>query len=143
MPDGSIVPQDAIERISDAVTGDLRQTLGIEVNDAMHAAIQQAALATAEQQVSARVSRAAQQRVSELVTTPENVSDRIQSGMTIGKAALGALVVNQDYLDMLASNAQMVKAKYDAYVTAGFSESQAFRLIEAEVAAKGTPGQRR
>lgn len=143
MPEGSIVPQDALQKISDAVIGDLKQSLGMEVNDAMLQTVQEAAASTAEQQVSARVSRAAQQRVSEFVTTPENVNSRIQSGMTIGKAAMGALAVSQDYLDMLASNARMVKAKYDAYVAAGFDEKQAFRLIEAEVAAKGTPGQRR
>jgi hypothetical protein len=143
MPDGSIIPQDALEKISDAVVGDLKQSLGMEMNDAMLETVQQAAASNAEQQVNARVSRAAQQRVSELVTTPDNVNSRIQSGMTIGKAAMGALAVSQDYLDMLASNARMVKAKFDAYVSAGFTDGQAFRLIEAEVAAKGTPGQRR
>ncbi len=138
MPDGSIVPQEAIEQISNAVTGDVKKSIGIEINDAMQLAIQEAAASTAEQQVTARVSRLTQQRVADLVTQ-DDLKKRIQSGMTIGKAAMNALALSQDYLDMLASNARMVKAKFDAYVAAGFTDAQSFRLIEAEVAAKGTP----
>ena len=40
------------------------------------------------------------------------------------------------FLEILRKNAEMQKAKYDAYVTAGFTVDQAFRLLEAEVLGK-------
>ncbi len=49
---------------------------------------------------------------------------------------VGFVSADAQYLDILAKNAQMQKAKYDAFVTAGFTEDQAFRLLEAEVLGK-------
>lgn len=141
MPEHSILSEQTVQQISDAVTGDAKTAFG-DVNDAMLDVIRQTAAAAAEQQASARVSRFAQERVSEALVPKEDLGLRVQAGMAVGKAAMSAFAANKDYLDMLAANAGMVKAKFDAYVAAGFTEDQAFRLIEAEVVAKGTPGRR-
>jgi hypothetical protein len=59
-------------------------------------------------------------------------------GERLGSALAGVKVVSQsaDLDKILAENAKMLKKKYEALKTAGFTEDQSFQLILAEVSAK-------
>ena len=47
-----------------------------------------------------------------------------------------SIVNNPDFIKSLEESAKIQKAKFDAYVAAGFTVEQAFRLLEAEIYSK-------
>lgn len=107
----------------DQITGDARAALSASVHKAL------------QEQFSGAFEDSARHSVAELVRGPE-LQGRISDKLALGAQMVGFVSTDAQYLDILAKNAQMQKAKYDAFVTAGFTEEQAFRLLEAEVMGK-------
>lgn len=61
----------------------------------------------------------------------------VSESLRLGLENIKLVSEDDKYLDLLRQSARMTKAKFDALVTAGFTEEQAFRLVEAETLAKG------
>lgn len=107
----------------DDITGEARTALSASVHKAL------------QEQFSGAFEDSARHSVAELVRGPE-LKGRISDKLALGAQMVSFVSADAQYLDILAKNAQMQKAKYDAFVTAGFTEEQAFRLLEAEVMGK-------
>jgi len=99
-----------------------------------------------QQQFTATVDDVVRESMLEVVRTPEQTAllgNRLQAKLAVGQQIAQIVSADQQFQDILRKNAQMQKAKFDAYVTAGFTEEQAFRLLEAEVLGKaGAKAQR-
>lgn len=97
--------------------------------------ITQAIEMAAREDLSNIIAESARESVGEILARPPLV-DRLKAQLAVGKNIVDLVSGNDEYKQILAKNAQMQKSKYDAFVAAGFSEEQAFRLLEAELLGK-------
>lgn len=104
---------------------------------AMRATIESTVQSTLEKRFSTEVVAAAEANVGQRAIGSVDVASAITSKMAVGKKAIEAMLATDELGDILKKNAELLKRKFDALVTAGFTTEQAFRLLEAEIYAKG------
>lgn len=132
------IPEAMLSRATDMAAVASARRLNVDEQDISGES--RAALATSvrrvlEEQFTGAFEDAARQSVTEMVRGPE-LGGSLASKLAVGAQLVSLVTADAQFQDILAKNAQMQKAKYDAYVTAGFTEDQAFRLLEAEVLGK-------
>lgn len=136
------LPTAKLTEIQGKVEKEFRQSMGIDAatalsEDAKHA-IAEAVKVASEQQSAAQVSRSAAKHAAQILGKGIQINEALKSKLQVGLEGIKAVRESNEYLDILKENARMLKAKNDALVAAGFTAEQAFKLIEAEVYAKGT-----
>lgn len=127
-----------LARATDIAVGNSAERLHVnaaEISGSMRESLQTSVRKALEEQVAGAFDAAARYSVAEVIPTPE-LGVRLTDKLRLGAEMASLVSADAQYLDILAKNAQMQKAKFDAYVTAGFTEDQAFRLLEAEVLGK-------
>lgn len=132
------IPEALLSRATDMALRTSAERLNLDVADLgneTRRAVQANVRKALEEQFAGAFDEAARHSVAEVVRTPE-LGVRLKEKLGLGAQMAGLVSADAQYFDLLAKNAQMQKAKFDAYVTAGFSEDQAFRLLEAEVLGK-------
>jgi len=132
------VPPEMLRRATELATNVAAQRLNLsssQLSADVHAEIGASVQRALETQLVGTFEDAAREAVVELRQPPE-LSGRLSSKLAIGKQIVEMVTADGQFLDILRKNAEMQKAKFDAYVTAGFTEDQAFRLLEAEVLGK-------
>ncbi len=139
MPEQFEIPAEMLAPIREQVSANLATQLGVQELDP-----------NAQLAVEEKVKEAVGVQLSKNL---EQVAGQAVKGSAIGVGGAGRVGVaeslrlgleniklvsqDQQYLDLLQQSARMTKAKFDALVAAGFTEDQAFRLVEAETLAKG------
>jgi hypothetical protein len=142
MPEGFVLPRERLEVISQDIIAQTASNLGIEpheVTDDLRQIVDTSIQASINRRVSEQVSLIVDKNVvaavaGNLQPVPE---DRIGAQLKFGSQYASVIAQNQEYLDLLKQNAKMMHSKFTAYKDAGFSDEQAFSLVEAEVYAKG------
>ena len=130
-----------LKDIQGKVENEFRKTMGIgdavPLSDDAKKAIAEAVKAASEQQTAAQVSRIAAKHAAQTLGRGVQINEALKSKLEVGLEGIKAVGASNEYQNILKENARMLKAKYDALVAVGFTAEQAFKLIEAEVYAKG------
>ncbi len=132
------IPPELLRRVTEMATAASAQRLNVSVQDLTdetHEALSTSVHRALQEQFTATFEDAARQSAAESVRGPE-LAGRLASKLAAGAKLVEMVSTDNQYLEILAKNASMQKAKYDAYIEAGFTEDQAFRLLEAEVLGK-------
>jgi hypothetical protein len=132
------IPEALLTRATDLAVRNSADRLRVdpaEISGDTRVVLQSSVRKALEEQFTGAFDAAARHSVAEVVNTPE-LGARLADKLSLGAQMATLVSADGQYLDILAKNAQMQKAKFDAYVTAGFTEDQAFRLLEAEVLGK-------
>jgi hypothetical protein len=107
------------------------------MDTAMKEQIASAVQSTLEKRFTSEVASAAEAKVGQRAIDSVDIASAITSKVAVGKKAIVAMLAADELGDILNKNAELLKRKYDAMVTAGFTDDQAFRLLEAEIYSKG------
>lgn len=139
MPGEFTIPDEMLTPIRAQVESTLASQLGVqELDDTAKVAVADKVREAIEVQVSKNLSQVAGQAVKGSnigVAGAGRVG--VSESLRLGLENIKLVSEDQQYLDLLQQSARMTKAKFDALVAAGFTEEQAFRLVEAETLAKG------
>ena len=138
MPD-FMLPAERLSALTETVAASTATQLGIARADFtpdMTAAVRDSIQKSFEQRFVDQVNTVSDKHVaSELGGV--SISASVQGKLANFAGIATAVFEDTQYVELLKKNALMMRQKFDALVGAGFSEEQAFRLIEAEVYAKG------
>jgi hypothetical protein len=140
MPERFQFPRSVVTEHADQVTTRVSEALGVrgdELDASMKAEIESAVSSTLERRFISEVTSAAESGIGQAAARNVDVAGAITAKVGVGARAITAVLAAAEFDDILAKNATLMKKKFDALVTAGFTEDQAFRLIEAEVYSKG------
>lgn len=135
------LPAAKLAEIQGKVEKEFKQAMGLEaaasLSEDAKKAVSEAVKAASEQQIAAQVSRIAAKHAAQTLGKGVQINEALKSKLQVGLEGIKAVGESNEYTNILKENARMLKAKYDALVNAGFTGEQAFKLIEAEVYAKG------
>lgn len=132
------IPEAMLSRATELAVRNSAERLNVdvaEISGVTRQALQSSVRKALEEQFAGTFDAAARHSVAEVVSMPE-LGARLADKLSLGAQMANLVSADAQYLDLLAKNAKMQKAKFDAYVTEGFTEDQAFRLLEAEVMGK-------
>jgi hypothetical protein len=133
-------PEEIVRDVTDTVVGRVTESIGVarqDMDEAMQTEINSTVQATLSKKFANEVISAAESQVGRRAIGGTDIAGAITSKLAVGKRAIEAMVATSELDDILEKNAQLLKKKYDALVTAGFTDDQAFRLLEAEIFSKG------
>jgi hypothetical protein len=140
MPERFQFPRSVVTQHADEVTTRVTEALGVrgdELDATMKAEIESAVSSSLDRRFLSEVTSAAEAGVGHTAARNVDIAQAITSKVGVGARALTAVLAAAEFDEILAKNATLMKKKLDALTTAGFTEEQAFRLIEAEVYSKG------
>jgi hypothetical protein len=135
-PSGALVPQSVTSDIEQGVAEHLSSGLGIDpqnVPSGLAEAIQRQVRTALTDNIHTAIRTEASREVKDQLGKQldiDNLINRRVGGALKGIAALGS---NNDTKLLLDENARLLKLKFDALVTAGFTDDQAFSVILAEL----------
>ncbi len=139
MPGEFTVPDEMMTPIRAQVEANLAAQLGVqELDDETKVVVDERVKAAIGVQLERNLELVAGQAVSgsTIGVGGAGRGQTVSESLRVGLENVRLVSEDQKYLDLLQQSAGMTKAKFDALVTAGFTEEQAFRLVEAETVAK-------
>jgi hypothetical protein len=129
-----------ITQIRNAVEADARNILGIAAAAPLPSAVQVAVNAEIQRQTQriagGYLTSAAIKGVSESLRDSIDIRATVASIAQLAADTAESIANDPQFLKSLEESAKIMKAKYDAYVSVGFSNTEAFSLLEAELYAK-------
>jgi hypothetical protein len=138
MPD-FMLPAARLNALTETVAASTATQLGIARADFtpdMTSAVRDSIQKSFEQRFLDQVSAVSDKHVSSELGGI-SIGDSVKSKLGNFAGIATAVFEDSQYVELLQKNAHMMRQKFDALVGAGFTEEQAFQLIEAEVYAKG------
>lgn len=138
----AVPPEPKIEKnILDEITKEIRAQLGYPaagpLPNGVAKIIGDAAKDSIKKISATNLHRTAHRIASDKLLGNVNLNAAIGGKIKVGLTGIQSVTANADYMKMLDENAKMMKAKFDAFKKAGFTDQQAFDLLEAEIYAKG------
>jgi hypothetical protein len=139
MPGEFSIPEDMLSPIRAQVEANLAAQLGVqELDEDARTAIADKVWEAVDVQLSKNLTQVAGQAVKgSNIGLAGAGRVGVSESLRLGLENVKLVSEDQKYLELLQQSARMTKAKFDALVAAGFTERQAFRLVEAETLAKG------
>ena len=139
MPGEFSIPDDMLSPIRAQVEANLATQLGVQqLDDTARLAVADKVKEAVDTQLSKNLAQIAGQAVKgSNIGVVGAGRTGVSESLRLGLENIKLVSEDQQYLDLLQQSARMTKAKFDALVAAGFTEEQAFRLVEAETLAKG------
>jgi hypothetical protein len=133
------IPDDMLSPIRAQVEANLATQLGVQqLDDTARLAVAEKVQEAVDVQLSKNLTQVAGQAVKgSNIGVGGAGRTGVAESLRLGLENIKLVSEDQQYLDLLQQSAKMTKAKFDALVAAGFTEEQAFRLVEAETLAKG------
>ena len=139
MPAEFSIPDDMLSPITAQVEANLAAQLGVQqLEDTARLAVADRVREAVDTQLNKNLAQIAGQAVKgSNIGVGGAGRVGVSESLRLGLENIRLVSEDQQYLDLLKQSARMTKAKFDALVAAGFTEEQAFRLVEAEALAKG------
>jgi|SRR5688572_21487028 len=125
--------------VTDAASAAVAKALGVQpaaIPKVTKDQLAEAVNAAIDQRVTAYVSQTAKREVATTLWSGNDLAQRIADIAKLAKDSASSIVSNADFIKSLEEGAKIQKAKFDAYVKAGFGKPEAFELLKAEMYAK-------
>lgn len=136
LPHAKLSPEKLENRIRKQLEKDYRKRLGTRsLPDDVKKGISSAAR-TAAQRATKRNLEVEALKIAKSFYQPTSVADLIAGKLGQAKQGVNAVSKSADLDAILKENAKMLRKKWQALVSAGFSEDESFQLIKAEVEGK-------
>jgi hypothetical protein len=135
-----LMSAERLNALTETVAASTAAQLGINQTDFtpdMTSAVQASIQKSFEQRFLDQVGAVSDKHVS-LELGAVSVQESVKSKLGNFAGIATAVLEDAKYTELLEKNASMMRQKFTALTTAGFTEEQAFRLIEAEVYAKSS-----
>lgn len=132
----AVIPATEESKLKQRVMAEVAKNIGVPTTSlppSLETLVEERVETALNHNVTDLVSNIIDRFIPESVLKQTNLSQLINNRLKEALSGLQRVRQNEDALKIMQENAQLLKNKYDAYVTAGFTAEQSFELILAEM----------